>query len=67
MPAEEGLPGSHVAVGSGDAPDVAVDGVLEDRIESAQIPGSGLLVHEGIEQVSAVEGRREDDIFPKLA
>jgi hypothetical protein len=46
VPAEEGLPGTHVAIGGGNATHVAVDGVLEDRIESAEVPGACLLVHE---------------------
>lgn len=66
VPAEEGLPRADVAVGVGDASDLAVDGVLEDGVQRAEIPGSGLLIHEGAEQVCAVKGRREDDILPEL-
>lgn len=66
VPAEEGLPRAHVAVGVGDASDLAVDGVLEDGVQGAEIPGSGPLIHEGAEQVCAVKRRREDDILPEL-
>lgn len=38
MPAEEGLPRSDVAVGSGHALDVDVDCVLEQRIQAVEVP-----------------------------
>ena len=66
MPAKEGLPGANVAVGSSHTPYVAVDGVFEDGVEVTEVPGARLLVHEGAQQVSAVQRRREDNILPKL-
>ena len=67
MPAEEGLPRSDVAVGSGHALDVDVDCVLEQRIQAVEVPGACGFVHEGGEQVSPVKRRGEDNIFPKLS
>lgn len=66
MPAKKGLPRSDVAVGGGDALHVDVDRVVENGVQLVEVPGACSLVHERVEQVSPIERRREDNIFPKL-
>lgn len=67
VPAEQRLPGTHVAVRSGHPAHVAVDGVAQHGVQSAEVPGTSPLVHQRIEEVGAVEGGRKNNIFPKLS
>lgn len=66
VPAEEGFPAAQVAVGSVNAFHFVGKRVLEDGIESVEVPALAGWVHERVEEISAVEGGREGDIFPKL-
>ena len=66
MPAKEGLPGTDVAVGGVDSLDLGLEGVLEEGIQVAEVPGASPVIHEGVEDVGSIEGRGEYNIFPKL-
>lgn len=67
VPAEEGLPGPDVAVGSVDPADSGFHGVTKQGVEVSEVPTGGLVVHEGVEEVGSVEGRGEDDVLPELS
>jgi hypothetical protein len=66
VPAEEGLPLPHVAVGAVHALDGVAQAVPEDRVQLFQVPCSRARLHQRIEQVGAVERGRERYVFPEL-
>ena len=67
MPAEKGFPGADVTIRRSDSSHLDVDGVVQQGVQFVEVPGSGSVVHQSVEQVGSVYGRRKDDVFPKLS
>lgn len=66
MPAEKCFPWANIAIGSGHASHIGVNWEIKDRFEAIQIPRASSLIHESIQQVSSIERRRENNVFPEL-
>lgn len=66
MPTEESLPAADIAVRSVDALDTIGKGVHEYRIQSIEVPPLRLLIHQGVEYISPIQGRTEGYVFPEL-
>ena len=66
MPAKQGFPRTDVTVWSIDSFKLCLHRILQKGIQVPKVPLRRLLVHKSVEQVSTIEGRGKDDIFPKL-
>lgn len=67
VPAEHRFPGANVAIRRCDTPHLDVYGLTEQRVQRVEVPAAGPLVHQSVEEVCSVDGRGEDNIFPKLS
>lgn len=66
MPAKQGLPSPDVAVRAVDASDSVLKSVLQDGVELVEVPAAGSLIHQGSNQIGAVDGWRIRHCLPKL-
>lgn len=66
VPAEESFPTANVAIGRVDALYFVAQRVGQEGVEVVEVPAFGGGVHEGAEEVGAVEGSGEGDVFPEL-
>jgi hypothetical protein len=66
MPAEKRFPAAYVAIRGIYAFDFVSHGIVENRIQIVEVPSFATLVHEAVEKVCSVEGRRKSHVFPKL-
>lgn len=65
MPAEKGFPGANVAIGGINSFDFCLHWMSQEWIKVSQIPLRGFIIHKGIQEVSSIERRGENNIFPK--
>jgi len=66
MPTEHGLPWADIAVRGGNTSYLDINSMVKKGVKWVQVPFFRPLIHKCVQQVGSIDGRREDNIFPKL-
>jgi hypothetical protein len=66
VPTKEGLPGTNITVRFCNSLHFFRKGILQQRIQSVEVPCFSILVHQSTSQIGTIYRRRVCDGFPEL-